>query len=309
MKLSSLQYEMIRRWIYQNARPIDLARWKYHFEDGSRKEVINSLAMYQNNDGGFGHALEADCWNGYSSPIQTSTAIEILYQIGVTDKKNPMVRGILDYLESAERLNDGTWPALIPSNNDFPHAPWWTYDKKALTKWAYNPTAHLAGFILFFAEKQSEIYKIGEQIAKQAVSYYMQEGTTTTMHELPCFIRLLDYCKEGGINHLFDLEALEQKIGNFMENIIVKDDHRWEGNYVARPSDFINSPSSPFYHAYAEEIEKEITFIINTLGKDGSWQITWAWQHYDKEFTIAENWWKASIIIKNLRLLNNFNRL
>lgn len=32
MKLLLEEYEGIRRWMYRNARPLDLARWRFHFE-------------------------------------------------------------------------------------------------------------------------------------------------------------------------------------------------------------------------------------------------------------------------------------
>jgi len=78
-------YEKARQFIYKNARPLDLARWQYHFEGGSKEAVLNALAYYQNEDGGFGHALEPDAWNPLSSPIQTCSATEILKEINFTD--------------------------------------------------------------------------------------------------------------------------------------------------------------------------------------------------------------------------------
>lgn len=63
MKLLLEDYEGIRRWMYRNARPLDLARWRFHFEGGGAAPVLEALSAYQNEDGGFGHALEADAWN------------------------------------------------------------------------------------------------------------------------------------------------------------------------------------------------------------------------------------------------------
>ena len=51
-----------KEFIYKNARPLDCARWQYLFENGSRENVLNFLAAYQNEDGGFGHALEEYCF-------------------------------------------------------------------------------------------------------------------------------------------------------------------------------------------------------------------------------------------------------
>jgi hypothetical protein len=71
MNMLREDYMKIKNWIYRNGRPIDLARWQYHFENVTKDNVITALAAYQNPDGGFGHGLEADSWNPNSSPIQT----------------------------------------------------------------------------------------------------------------------------------------------------------------------------------------------------------------------------------------------
>ena len=52
-------FEKARRFMYRSARPVELARWQYHFEQGSKENVLKALAAYQNEDGGFGHGLEA----------------------------------------------------------------------------------------------------------------------------------------------------------------------------------------------------------------------------------------------------------
>lgn len=61
-------FEKTRMFVYRNSRPLDIARWQYHFEDGSKEAVLTALAPYQNEDGGFGHALEPDSWNPNSTP-------------------------------------------------------------------------------------------------------------------------------------------------------------------------------------------------------------------------------------------------
>ena len=60
--------EKAKIFIYRNARSLDYVRWRYHFENGSLEEVLMALKTYQNKDGGFGHVLEAGCWNPNSAP-------------------------------------------------------------------------------------------------------------------------------------------------------------------------------------------------------------------------------------------------
>ena len=44
-------------FIWRNARLLDRLRFAYHFLDGTQTAVLNSLRCYQNQDGGFGHAI------------------------------------------------------------------------------------------------------------------------------------------------------------------------------------------------------------------------------------------------------------
>ena len=74
-------YHRARRFVYKNARPLELAKWQYHFENGSREAVLETLACYQNTDGGFGYGLEPDYWNPHSSPSQTYEATEIIWNL------------------------------------------------------------------------------------------------------------------------------------------------------------------------------------------------------------------------------------
>src|SRR5690554_4040982 len=123
--IAQTEFDQVRRWIFRHARPIDLARWTFHFESGDKEAVLKALATYQNEDGGFGHALEADSWNPHTSPIQTWAATEIIREIGGVDASHPIIQNILRYLASGRDTENGLWLASVPSNNDYPHAPWW----------------------------------------------------------------------------------------------------------------------------------------------------------------------------------------
>lgn len=73
--------ETAKRFVLEHARPVDLAVYKYFFEDGPNIAVIRELKRYQNQDGGFGHGLELDCWNPNSSPITTNDAVITLFRV------------------------------------------------------------------------------------------------------------------------------------------------------------------------------------------------------------------------------------
>ncbi len=305
MNLSCKQYGTIRKWIYRNARPLDIARWKYHFENGGKGEVLTALSMYQNEDGGFAHGLEADNWNPNSSPIQTWCATEILYELEMKDKNHPIVQGILAYLSEKRDFHDGYWDAVIPSNNEFPRAPWWSYKEDVNEEWGYNPTVCLAGFALYFSEEGSELYNSTLEIAKKAVHTFMESKILQDMHEGLCFIRFYEYCVSKGID-LFDSNTFRNKLQEMVSSLITKDTQEWKTKYICKPSQFLLSSESIFYEDNREISQYETMFIINSLHADGSWDIPWNWGQYEKEWSISKNWWKANQSIVNMRYLEGF---
>lgn len=309
MALSKSEYRSICRWIYRNARPLDLARWKYHFEGGSADAVLGALAAYQNDDGGFGHALEADCWNPASAPMQTWTATCILREVS-TPKDHPIARGILRFLGSGAHFENGLWLGEIPSNNDAPHAPWWTFSGKSREEWGYNPTASLAGFVMQYAERDTALYSKAEAIVKRAAADFIAgHAKTDDMHEVNVFRELLADCKAAGRTDLFDEAAFEDMLQNAVRALVGTDPQSWSEGYVCTPSFFIRSPESLFYPGSEGLPEQECELLIQSRNADGVWDIPWRWGAYEREFAISENWWKANLVIQNLRFLRAFGRI
>lgn len=298
--------EKAKTFIYKNARPLDFARWQYHFEKGSKEAVLNALSHYQNQDGGFGHALEADSWNPNSSPIQTWTATEILHEIDFTDPSHPIISGILSYLASGKDFEGSFWYNTIKSNNDYPHAPWWHTESESTCHNDYNPTACLASFILRFADKESALYNLAQNIATQAFEHLINTPDYPDMHTAGCYIRMLEYCKASK-SEIFDTDTLENKLRQIVSESITKDTSEWETGYICKPSQFMNGNSSIFYADNKELADFECNFILSTQLDDGSWKIPWSWSDYPNEWAISKNWWKSTVIILNLLYLKGMH--
>lgn len=301
-------YEKARAFIYRNARPVDLARWQYHFENGSKDAVLNALYYYQNEDGGFGHAMEADSWNPNSSPIHTWCATEILREINMTDSKHPIIKGILRYLDSGKDFNGIHWNYVVISNNDYPHAPWWHTESESTCHNDYNPTACLAGFIIRFADKDSNLYKKGCCIAKEAFDSYMKQELLDDMHTALCFIRMAEYIFEAGEKDIIDIQLLQEKLIEQVKYSITKNTDEWMTSYCCKPSQFINSAESIFYKNNKQLTDYECDFIVKSQLEDGSWNIPWSWEMYPEEWAISKNWWKSNMIIVNMLYLRNLGK-
>jgi len=121
------QFGKAKQFIFRHGRLFDRKRFLYHFEDGSRDEVLAALMCYQNEDGGFGHGLEMDVLCPVSSPICTETAMYYLEDLGVTEGE------VVDRLENwilSSQQEDGTLPHPVDQVTLYPHGGWWLNDDK-----------------------------------------------------------------------------------------------------------------------------------------------------------------------------------
>lgn len=294
---------MAENFIYRNARPVDLARWNQLMKKGSADEVVRYLRAYQNEDGGFGSALEADCWNPNSSPVQTWAAARIIEEINFSDKEHPLVKGIIKYLCSGKEFSGKLWHGLsaVKSNDNYPHAPWWSCTQKAET--SYNPSASLIGFILKYSEKKSAEYEFALSLLQDAYNFFRESSPLDSMHEALCFVELYDYLDSAEIFDAVSMEKFEQLISVQIRHNLTTDVGRWKNEYVCKPSFFSKINSRRFIKENPELIEAEKKFIIENQNKDGTWNVTWKWNDFAQEWALSENWWKSDIIISNIRFL------
>lgn len=301
-------FEKARAFMYRNARPLDLARFQYHFENGSKEAVLNILSYYQNEDGGFGHAVEADCWNPNSIPLHSNTASEIIREIDVMDSQQPVIQGLLKWYESGKHFNGKSWEITVESNNDYPHAPWWHTESVSSCHTDYNGTAQIAGFIARYADKGSDIFKLGVRIANEAIEA-LSPDEIRDMHTCVCYMRMAELFEKGKATEYIPFDELKEKLHISINKLIVTDTSKWSG-YVCQPSCFINSKESEYYLANKEIADYECKHIINTQLADGSWNIGWTWGgNYPDEWAISKNWWKGQWIIQNLLYLKGFDLL
>lgn len=292
--------ERAREFIYRNARPLDLARWNYLFEGAAKQDVMEALKAYQNSDGGFANALEPDCWNPKSTPMQTWAATKIIKEMDWEEKSHPLITGILEYLVSNDEFDGHCWNGLntVATNNDAPHAPWWSYTKARET--SYNPTASLIGFLLKYADEKSPAYHLACRLSKEAYCYFQNHFPLESMHEAACFIELYEYMKECGIRVLLDLDEFKTLLLRQIKETITYDTDCWSTDYICKPSLLIRSKKSEFYLDNKDICSFECEFIKRTQRSDGTWNVTWSWDQFPEQWAVSKNWWKSDIIIQNV---------
>lgn len=305
--MSNSLFERARTFMYRNARPLDMARFQYHFEGGSKEAVMRALSYYQNDDGGFGHAVEADCWNPNSIPLHGSTAGNIIREIDYEDPGHPVIQGLLKWYTGGDCFNGSSWDMAVKSSNDYPHAPWWHTDSESSCHTDYNGTAQIAGFLIRYGEEGSEPYELGVRIANEAAQAFAA-SENTDMHTCACYVHMLEHIVKAGAEERVPCGLLRERLHMAVDRMITKDISEW-GGYVCRPSRFMNSRDSAFYPANKDIAEYECRYIADTQLSDGSWDIPWGWEGFPQEWAVSRNWWKGQVIIENLLYLKGFGMI
>jgi len=299
-------FRSARRFVFQRARPIDCARWNFLFGSGSPEAVLDVLSNYQNSDGGFGHGLEPDFWNPNSSPMQTWGATEIVHSLGYKNSDHPVIRGILNFLNSSAHFDGHTWSRTISSNDDYPHAEWWSHPSQdeQTSERTYNPTAALAGFALQFGKAGSRLHDIAVQVSAEAFRSLLS-ANTVEVHELSCFHRLLQCVVNQKTEIGIDISEVDRVIFEQSNSAITRDTSKWATEYVVRPSRFIRSRADRLFPINEDLMRHECSLLRESQLEDGSWPVTWHWSSYPNEWPVAQEWWKSFVVIENIQFLKN----
>ena len=285
------------KYILENARPLELAIYKYFFENESNQAVIDELSKFQNADGGFGNALEPDFFNPNSSPIATNDAIITLYRVNALNRDYDTVKGIIRYLESHNSFDEEKkrWLFAIDSNKDYPHAIWWEKKDDGIS--SFNPSISLAAFMVCYGNR-TPFY---EEIVKDGFEY-LENTEKVSGDDLNCFLLAYELLKINSINDIVDLDLFKDLLCTAVNNTICKDIEKYGVEYVPMPS-------SIFTGIYLELVTPEIKPLIisekDVLGKlqmdDGGFDITWKWYTpYPNEYEQARTWWRPRITIEKL---------
>lgn len=285
----------------RDARPLEKAQIDYLFFGASKQKVIDELSLFQNEDGGFGHGLEPDCWNPDSSPIQSWTAMNVIKMIELKSNHS-IVINLLKYLETSFDIKTQSWPRLIKTNDLYPHAPWWSYKEE---KPDFNPSASIAGFVLRYAKKGTKVYQYAEQVVLRALTYIDGQHQDTEVHELRCIMDMANDLILANRGELLT-SNLKNKLLTLVDLSIEKDEKNWFTSYVAKPSSLIKNHPSLGSNLYQPLMIKEFNLAMQSRNASGVWPITWNWGSYPDAAKEASKMWIGIIGCEYLYLMLKF---
>lgn len=117
-----INLDAARTFIHSHARLVDRRRLQHLLDDAPADLVLTALTAYRNPDGGIG-GLDPDARTPTSQPIPVSYALSMLAALPLTDQRQQLALGTLDWLATVS-ADDGGVPFLLPSAAGLPAAFW-----------------------------------------------------------------------------------------------------------------------------------------------------------------------------------------
>ena len=281
------------RFLLNNARLLERRLFATCFLGEPPAGVVDALRGYQNEDGGFGHALEPDKRCPASLPIDVETAFQALATVGTADHE--MVTRACDFLaRTAEKAGaDGAVPLAFDVIESYPRAAHWT-------DWTYqpglNPTAGLTGLL----------YQLGVDHPWRAAgtAYCWQQlesgGLPGDAHALKETLVFLE--------HVPDRDRADRHAAVLAENLaglpMIHLDPDATG-YGLSPLDLAPLATSRWRALFTDaQIDAHLDRLQKKQEDDGGWPIAW-----DPPSEAARCEWRGVVTLGALRTLTSYGRL
>lgn len=249
-------------FIFNNARLLERRLFAHLFGEGNKQQVLAALRAYQNEDGGFGNALEPDKRASTSQPIDQEVALRVLDDVGFDAD---IAVQVCDFLETITTAEDGV-PFVLPTVRDAPRAPWWNTDTDDPPA-SINPTASIAGLL--------HKHGVAHPWLERATAFCWQQieqQDITSDNDFLCVLLFLE--------HVGDRERAERAFQRVSAQLLASShvtfDPQADG-YVHMPLDYAPSPQSIARHLFDDAtITTHLDALAHKQQEDGGWPITWS---------------------------------
>lgn len=306
MRLISRQaFARARDFVFDQGRPLDQARFRFLFEGGPAADVVRELAAYQNDDGGFGNALEPDIRTAASTAVTTQLAFELLRELRVSADEPIVTRGV-SYLANTYDSERRIWEIVPAAVEDAPHGPWWTYAGIGETFGGcrLNPTAALVGLLSDYPALAPAAVL---DAATAAVLARLDEpGVKVNPPDLQCLTVLAES------EHLPATirDQVRVQVTRWAPEVVVPDPGRW-AEYTLQPLQLVRRPDSFVAAALDPElISTNLDYWVDLQQPDGSWPLTWSWAQVDADaWARAEVEWRGFHVVERLATLRAHGRV
>jgi len=279
-------------FIWRNARLLDRLLFEHRLSGGSNEDVVHALRAYQNDDGGFGNALEPDLRGPISQPIHVEMAFRVLNEIGTAPPE--LVARACSYLVSVSGEEGGV-PAILPNVARYPRAEHW--QPHAWIADALNPTAMLAGLL--------HALHVGHSWLDRADAFCWRRlaetkpGSGPELAAVYCFLNNAPD-RRRAVQVAEDVADAIPSAGFFA---LDPEDHT--GEYALTPLHLAPTPDAMAAALFAPELlDAHLDHLVEQQQEDGGWPVTW-----DPPSDGALLEWRGRVTVDALVTLQNYRRI
>jgi hypothetical protein len=277
-------------FIWQNARLLERAIYALHFQNGSEQHILRILLSYQNEDGGFGNALEPDLRAPDSQPLFMEFALRTLYDCKIRDTE--LVYHACDYLSNHADLKQGI-PMVFPSSQLYPKAP--HMDAPSV----YEPSLDRLTSLVGLATWQG-VYHPWLQGAIEVCLDDLSKTRYTDAHTI-----MNAFCLIESLSPERNVDQLFEKLTN---ELFAADYYRAEvpvKSYGLTPLAFAPSPDSYCRSIFTDrQIDDHLNELESQQEEDGGWPILW-----EPPGEMARGEWRAYKTVMALITLKAYGRI
>jgi hypothetical protein len=274
-------------FMLSEARLLERRRFAWRFRGGPASAVVAGLLAYQNDDGGFGNALESDLRGASSQPVPLERALEILDEVGSWDED--VVLRACTWLVSATREGGGV-PFVLETVTDGPHAPWWEPTGEAYP----NPTAGIAGLL--------HKHGVEHEWLTHATEYLwgaLEQLDGVGADDAVSVLTFLEHVSDRG-----RAQAVFDALGERILSKLVALDPAAPG-YVKSPLEYATRPDALARRLFDDvTIDAHLDALEAKQQDDGGWPITW-----EPPSVAAVNEWRGFVTLKWLDVLDAYGRI
>ncbi len=277
-------------FIWTNARQLDRAIFEYYFCHTPSSRILNILRTYQNEDGGFGHALEPDLRAPDSHPLFVEFALRTLHDCNLHDPE--MVYRVCTFLSQHTDLSQGI-PTIFPSCRAYPRAPHWYHAHNEQP--SIDRLVSLVGLVLWHGTDHPWL-----EDAVEPCVQHISNMRFTDAHTI-----LNAFCLLEGLSQTRQVDSLYQKLSTellqssfFCLEAPVK-------TYGLTPLQFAASPDSYCRPIFTQvQIDAHLGDLQAQQQEDGGWPILW---QPPGEMALLE--WRANKTVSALVTLRLYGRI
>ena len=322
--LTQRAFDRAGAFIRRHGRPLERALFAFRFEAGvaagttgadiadATAAVLDALAAYRNDDGGFGRALEPDVRTDASSAYLTGLALETLREVGAA-ADDPLPADAIAHLGATLDRAQRVWPVLPPEAQDAPRAPWWNDEDEP-------PFGRLVdSFDGFRIVPRSRIVDVLLSFDAHRVIPGFSEVVDDTL------AAIADASAEelGGGNAFADAVVLvsNERLGDDrvrsakanlrqrLPEVIWLDPTTWHA-YGSTPIRVFPHPSSLADAPSTAALQEQLDRVVDQQEDDGSWLPTWTWMGaYPDVWKLARAEWLGVVTLETLTTLRSYGRI